>query len=226
MPSLNKHMIPNKINYIWQGPSAIDRKYLDNVNECSRLNPSYQIHIWKESDCDRLIDKYTQRETYETLSGIKRYNFIKYLIMHDQGGIYTDFDIKWKTSFDFLMNLPHRYSGSKWPQNVDYNSDANLYFPCYIKQDVILADDPFFICAPGIMLECLEFCHTRNDYKIDIELFYKTGVKRIHESEPYGPYGLTDWLQQNNIQFNLFFSEEVIERKSLYAEHENEQRWR
>lgn len=219
-------MIPNKINYIWLGPSAINRKYLNNVNECSRLNPSYHIHVWKDSDCDHLIEKYEYLETYKTLSGIKKYNFIKYLIMHDQGGIYTDFDIKWKTSFDFLMSLPNRYSGKFWPLNVKFKTNADLYFPCYIRTDVIIADDPFFICRPGIMLDCIKHCTNRTEYKQDIEYFYATGKRKLHEAEPYSPYGLTEWLQQNNIEFNMFFAEEVIERKSLYAEHENAQRWR
>ena len=46
--------------------------------------------------------------------------------MHDQGGIYTDFDINWKTSFDFLMSLLHRYYGEYWPLNVKFKANANL----------------------------------------------------------------------------------------------------
>ena len=219
-------MIPAIINYIWHGPSYISRKYLDNVKQCSVLNPSYQINIWKETECNVIVDKYNFSSLYKSLSGIKRYNFIKYLIMHDTGGVYTDFDIKWKRSFDFLMNLPKRYESNEWPQNVKYKTNSKLYFPCYVKQDVTLADDPFFICQPGIMLECINYCTTRPKYKHDLEHFYTTGKYKIHDSEPYGPYGLTEWLQQNNIQFNMFFSEEVIERNSLYAEHYNGQTWK
>jgi hypothetical protein len=76
------------------------------------------------------------------------------------------------------------------------------------------------------MLDCIKHCTTRTEYKQDIEYFYATGKRKLHEAEPYSPYGLTEWLQQNNIEFNMFFAEEVIERKSLYAEHENAQRWR
>ena len=219
-------MIPPIINYIWLGPSVINRKYLDNLNRCSKINPSYQIRIWTDFECNELIKQYNFIELYNSLHGIQRYNFVKYLIMHDTGGIYTDFDIKWKQSFDFLMLLPHRYNGSTWPLNVEYKTNSDMYFPCYIKTDFILADDPFFICVPGKMLECLNYCSTRTNYKRDIEHFYKTGKFKIHDSEPYGPYGLTEWLQYNNIQFNMFFSEEVIEQHSIYAEHENSQTWR
>lgn len=219
-------MIPNIINYIWLGESEISKHYFENVNTCYRLNPKYQINIWRDTDCIKLINKYNLNSEYSVLSGIQRYNFIKYLIMHDTGGVYTDFDIKWKVSFDVLMNLPHRYHGDFWPLNVEHSIDNNLYFPFYIKSDVTIADDPFFICMPGIMLQCLLYCKTRKKYNYDIELFYKTGIKQIHQSEPYGPYGLTEWLQKFDIKFNLFFSEEVIERNSVYANHENGQSWR
>ena len=221
-------MIPPIINYIWQGPSSIPKYYIDNVSICQKLNPYYQINIWYDTDCNILIEKYNFNEIYKTLHGIQRYNFIKYLIMHDIGGVYTDFDIKWKQSFDFLMQLPKRYHGDYWPLNVKYRTMSDIYFPCYINTDIIIADDPFFIVAPGKLLECIKHCMNRdcNSYKLDIELFYKTGKKQIHVSEPYGPYGLTEWLQQNDIQFNLFFSQEVIERESLYANYLNGQSWR
>lgn len=199
---------------------------MNNLNTCSKLNPSYHINIWNDNDCNVLVETYKLSDIYISLSGIQRYNFVKYLIMHDQGGIYTDFDITWKRSFDFLMTLPNRYSGNEWPLNVQYNNNSEMYFPCYVKQDVILADDPFFITTPGKMLDCLTYCSNRTEYKHDIELYYKTGEMKIHVSEPYGPYGLTEWLQKNEIQFNMFFSEEVIEQHSLYANHTNGQSWR
>jgi hypothetical protein len=221
-------MIPAIINYIWQGSSNIPKTYLENVNTCYKLNTYYQINVWHDRDCDDLIHKYNFSEIYKSLHGIQRYNFIKYLIMHDTGGVYSDFDIKWKQSFDFLMQLPNRYYGEYWPLNVKHQPVSDMYFPCYINSDVIIADDPFFIVSPGKMLECIEFCMNRDvsSYKIDIELFYKTGNRKIHTSEPYGPYGLTEWLQQHDKQFNLFFSQEVIEQNSVYAEHLNGQSWR
>ena len=60
---------------------------------CKSNNITYKL--WREPDIDTLLLKYTQfRKLYDNFKQpIQRVDFIRYLILYDQGGIYIDCDI-------------------------------------------------------------------------------------------------------------------------------------
>ncbi len=63
------------------------------VDYCSERNINYKL--WRESECNQLINKYPQyKELYVNFrEEIQRVDFIRYLILYDQGGIYIDCDV-------------------------------------------------------------------------------------------------------------------------------------
>jgi len=66
----------------------------DRTFECC---VKYGIHykMWDLDDCEKLIDKYPQyRELWDNFRfPIQRADFIRYLILYDEGGIYLDCDV-------------------------------------------------------------------------------------------------------------------------------------
>lgn len=60
---------------------------------CELYNIEYQL--WKEYDCEKLINKYPQyRQLYDNFKHeIQKVDFIRYLILYDEGGIYIDCDV-------------------------------------------------------------------------------------------------------------------------------------
>ena len=60
---------------------------------CSKYHINYKL--WREADCNKLIMKYPQyKQLYDDFrEEIQRVDFIRYLILYDQGGIYIDCDV-------------------------------------------------------------------------------------------------------------------------------------
>ena len=60
---------------------------------CVKYGIDYKM--WGRNDCEKLIDKYPQyRELWDNFRfPIQRADFIRYLILYDEGGIYLDCDV-------------------------------------------------------------------------------------------------------------------------------------
>ncbi len=60
---------------------------------CNRYHINYKL--WREADCEKLINKYPMyRPLYDNFrEEIQRVDFIRYLILYDEGGIYIDCDV-------------------------------------------------------------------------------------------------------------------------------------
>ncbi len=198
------------VHYIWIGGSEISPPYLANYQKCVRLNPLFRFKIWKNEECLQLVEEYGLMETFISLTFICKCNFLKYLILHKFGGIYTDFDIKWKQPFSKIIN--------------DYR------FP---SVDVILTqvhegwiDDPFIISKPNIFGGCITYCKNRTNLKMDGELLINTGKKEIHRLEPFGPFGLTEWLRHNKINFSYFNQQDLLDHKGFFGVHDQRSTWK
>jgi hypothetical protein len=197
------------IHYIWIG-GEIPANYIKNFQKCTRLNPSFNFKIWRNEDCLALIEEYGLAEVFTPLSFICKCNLIKYIVLHKFGGIYTDFDIEWKVPFFKIMN--------------DFN------FP---NVDLILTqtsdplfDDPFIISKPNIFGSCISYCKNRTNLKIDGELYKRTGEIKNYVLEPFGPFGLTEWLQNRKIIFSYFPQETMLDNNGFFGNHYQKSDWK
>ena len=200
------------VHYIWIG-GDIHKHYLDNFQKCSRLNPSFNFRIWRNDECLALIEEYGLMETFTSLSFICKYNLIKYLILHKFGGVYTDFDIKWKQSFSKIM------SDNNFP-NVDVVLSAVP--PMYVL------DDPFIISKPNIFGGCVAYCKNKDkkDWVVDGDLHLRTGIIKIHSAEPFGPFSLTEWARKNQINYGFFLQDAFLDRNGFYGDHQQVNTWK
>jgi hypothetical protein len=198
------------VHYIWIGGGEISTPYLNNFQKCSKLNPSFNFRIWRNDDCLKLIEEYQLIEIFSSLPFIGKCNLLKYIVLNKFGGIYTDFDIEWKVSFIKIMN--------------DFN------FPAV---DVILTqttdplfDDPFIISKPNIFGSCITYCKNRTNLKIDGELYKRTGEIKNYKLEPFGPFGITEWLLNNRINFNYFPQETLLDHNGFFGKHQQKSTWK
>jgi hypothetical protein len=212
---------PMEIHFIWIGGQPIPDKYMDNFNICQRLNPQSTCRIWTNDQCLALLEETNLMEYWSTLSFICKYNLLKYLILDKFGGIYSDLDITWKTSFSKILN------------DMEFNhfhaifTVVDSYTPINVGSIVVdLVDDPFIVCRKGILGKCIEYCQTRTKLKHDGELYMKTNILQPHKSEPVGPFGLTEWLYtKSNIKFNLMAQMDLLNGRCLYGNHEQKGEW-
>lgn len=201
----------NRVHYVWIGNSEIPGPYINNFQRCARLNPGYDFTIWRNDDCLQLVHEHGLMDVFTPLTFICKYNLIKYLVLHKFGGVYTDFDIEWKQPFDRIMN------------NYNFPGGVDLVIT---SVNPTLLDDPFIIVKSNIMGRCIGFCKNRILLKYDGELYEKTGQKKTHESEPFGPFGLTEWLQNDKINFTFFPQETLLDYNGFFGAHQQKGNWK
>jgi hypothetical protein len=201
----------NQAHYIWIGGSDIPELYINNFQKCIRINPDFDFTIWRTNECLQLVEEYKLMEVFKPLTFICKCNFLKYLILHKFGGVYTDFDIEWKHPFSKIMN------------NYNFPGGSDLVLT---SVDPTLMDDPFIIAKPNIMGKCITYCKNRTNLKYDGDLYKKTGVKKTHDLEPFGPFGLTSWLQTDKVNFTFFPQETLLDHNGFFGTHQQKGNWK
>jgi len=207
------------IHYIWIGEESIPPLYLLNAQKCAKLNYGYSFLIWRNIDCISLLKEYNLFDYWTTLSFVCQCNLLKYLVLDKFGGIYTDFDISWKIPFDKIINdfgFPHK--------DIILTSIPRSY----LTQDnvVPLIDDPFIISKPGLFKSCIDYCMSRTNLKNDGEYYFETGKLKTHKLEPIGPFGLTEWLNQQQINYVHFSQETLLDHNGYFGSHAQKMNWK
>lgn len=206
------------VHYIWIGSNSIPQEYLDNLEKCKQLNPQHEFKLWKDNDCLQLINDYEYWSSLPTL--ISKTGYLRYLVLDKFGGIYSDFDIKWKIPFDIILKenrTDNRLLLTFNPFASTIIDDKNIY----------LLDDPFIYSEPGILGDCIQYCKNRTQLKNDGDWYLKTGELRQHPLEPIGPFGLTEWVYYNNIDIDFFSQVGFIDQfKGKYGIHKQQTNWK
>jgi mannosyltransferase OCH1-like enzyme len=109
---------------------------------CDKHNINYKM--WNYNMCEELINKYPQyRKLYDNFKqSIQRADFIRYLILYDQGGIYIDCDIHPIADISELFNMNQffvRWNDDKrmLPYNAVLGSKPNNPLYEAIFQEII-----------------------------------------------------------------------------------------
>lgn len=189
------------VHFIWIGNKEIPQEYIYNYNRCVSLNSNIQFRIWQNDSILSLIQDSNYEEYWNTLNFICKYNFVKYLILGKYPGIYSDLDIYWNKSFSGII----KYMSPRADILVSAINPDKMFLD---NINVGLLDDPFiYVKKPGLYLDCLEFCKNRpqENLKRDKKHFEKTGEIIIREEEPIGPFGMTEWIKNKNINVDFFY---------------------
>ena len=103
-------MIPKLFHYIFfdlkKGKKFEDFPiFINNLKKCREINHDFEIKVWNEKNVDELIKKYDFYDNYLNFKyPIQRVDFAKYLILYENGGIYTDLDLKPVKNCSPLLN--------------------------------------------------------------------------------------------------------------------------
>jgi hypothetical protein len=207
------------VHYIWIGPNSIPSEYLSNLERCKQLNPQYEFKIWGDDESLQLLRDNDYIEYWSSLPNIiTKVCFLRYLILNKYGGVYSDFDINWKISFDVILekNIPD--TGLL----LTFNPFASTIID---NKNIYLLDDPFIYSEKNKLDGCIDYCKSRTELKNDGDWYLKTGELRQHPLEPVGPFGLTEWVYYNDIDINYFsqvgFIDQLNGKYGIHAQNTN-----
>jgi hypothetical protein len=215
-----RDMIPLIVHYVWLGKNEVPQEYLKNFNSSLHINYEFYHKIWNDNNAEELLRKYNVLDYSSTLSFISKYNLIKYLILHEQGGIYSDFDIKWKVPFTKILQ---QYNFNQ----IDFLTTIQTTGMMHVEGiQVPILDDPFFVSKKNILGSCVTFCRSRTELIFDGELYNEKGILKHHSSEPIGPFGLTQWAAKTKQKFGFFTQKEYLDEKGWYGIHAQKMTWK
>ena len=94
---------------------VIGTEWLQEMNSWAEHNPDYSVEFYNDARCHEFIrEHYPQFVfTYNHLRSVRKFDFIRYLIIFHHGGIYADSDITCKSPISDwgLLNTTTFFSG-------------------------------------------------------------------------------------------------------------------
>lgn len=96
-------MIPKKIHYCWFGRGEKPKLMKKCIASWRKLCPDYEIIEWNEDNFDIHYNAYTKM-CYEQKKYAFLTDYVRLLVIEEQGGIYFDTDVEMIRSFDELLN--------------------------------------------------------------------------------------------------------------------------
>ena len=98
-------MIPKKIHYCWFGRGEKPKLAQKCIASWKKYMPDYEIIEWNEDNFDVSRNAYTQM-CYEQKKYAFLTDYLRLVIIEEQGGIYFDTDVEAVRSFDDLVTYP------------------------------------------------------------------------------------------------------------------------
>lgn len=98
-------MIPKKIHYCWFGRGEKPKLAQKCIASWKKYMPDYEIIEWNEDNFDVNRNAYTQM-CYEQKKYAFLTDYLRLVIIEEQGGIYFDTDVEAVRSFDDLLGYP------------------------------------------------------------------------------------------------------------------------
>lgn len=95
-------MIPKKIHYCWFGRGEKSKLALKCIESWKKYCPDYQIIEWNEDNFDINMNGYTCY-TYEHKKYAFLSDYVRLLVVEQEGGIYFDVDVEVVKSFNELL---------------------------------------------------------------------------------------------------------------------------
>jgi mannosyltransferase OCH1-like enzyme len=86
------HIFSNSKEEVWQ-------KCIDTWK-----NSPYKVRVWTDEDLEKFISKTKFYEKYKSLEKrIYQIDFLKYVVLYEKGGIYSDADVMYLKDFTYLI---------------------------------------------------------------------------------------------------------------------------
>ncbi len=121
-------MIPKKIHYCWFGKGDKPKLAKKCIGSWKKYCPDYEIIEWNENNFDINLNPYT-KWCYENKKYAFLSDYVRLLVVYQNGGIYFDTDVELLRNPDFLLRTPAFFgfetNGTEVSnaKGVDKNSD-------------------------------------------------------------------------------------------------------
>jgi mannosyltransferase OCH1-like enzyme len=102
-------MIPKVIHYCWFGRNEKNKKTLACIASWKKYCPDYKIIEWNEDNFNLDYNGYT-RYCYDNKKWAFLSDFVRLVVVSEQGGLYFDTDVEVVKSFDSLLKYGAFYS--------------------------------------------------------------------------------------------------------------------
>lgn len=96
-------MIPKVIHYCWFGKGEKPKLAKKCIKSWRKYCPEYKIIEWNEDNFDVNMNEYTKR-CYENRKFAFLSDYVRLLVVYQNGGIYFDTDVELIKNPDFLLN--------------------------------------------------------------------------------------------------------------------------
>jgi hypothetical protein len=207
------------LHFIWIGNRDIPNEYLNNYRHSIHLNYDYVHKLWDNKTTELLLNEYNLMQYFAELSFICKCNLLKYLILHKEGGAYSDLDIKWNRPIRKLLN--------DFPPGIDILASIQTTGGMTIGDSLVsIVDDPFLVVKPNLMGQCISFCQNRTILMDDGDLYATKGVRQTHKLEPVGPFGLTEWITATKQNIAVFPQKDLLDHTGWYGVHAQKMNWK
>ena len=204
-------MIPfeKTVHYIWVGPNPIPEEYLANMEATKTLNPDYEFKLWKDEDFLEHFPEISKRYTSATI--FHKLQLARYFFIDTFGGIYTDFDVKWKVDFNTVFNQ----FDTNTPCVFVQRDDISKYTP---EGEVLPHYDDFVMASKvGKIKSFIDFADKHVDRHI---------TNKFLNIEVFSFILLTTWCKwQDGISF-LACKDVGTDEDCTFAVHTNQLTWR
>ena len=120
-------MIPKKIHYCWFGKSEKPKLAKKCIASWKKYCPDYEIIEWNENNFDINLNGYT-KWCYENKKYAFLSDYVRLLVVYENGGLYFDTDVELIRNPDFLLKnqafFGFETDGTEVsnPKNADINS--------------------------------------------------------------------------------------------------------
>ena len=96
-------MIPKKIHYCWFGRNPLPKKAQKCIASWKKYCPDYEIVEWNEDNTNIALNPYTQW-CYKNKKFAFLSDYIRLIVIEENGGIYFDTDVEVVRAFDDLLD--------------------------------------------------------------------------------------------------------------------------
>ena len=189
---------------------------------CNQNDIDYQL--WGEEDCKKLLSKYPQYiDLYTNFrEEIQRIDFIRYLILYDEGGLYIDCDICPINDIDELLKndiffvrwnndkrqLPYNAVLGAEPQHIVYSEIIKHLIESYeakSKQEIYNTwTGRFVFQTTGHFMINRVLKKFKNVKKLDILKIHDDGGNIISDKCPvFEDYNASIWYNNGNQKYNI-----------------------
>lgn len=96
-------MIPKKIHYCWFGGNEKPKLAKKCIESWQKYCPDYEIIEWNEDNFDINTNAYT-KWCYENKKYAFLSDYVRLVVVYENGGIYFDTDVEVIRNIDFLLN--------------------------------------------------------------------------------------------------------------------------